>query len=499
MEIHIPSLVLCISFFIFFKIVSKLKTKTSNRKHLPLPPGPWKLPLIGNLHNLVGALPHHTLRRLSRKFGPMMSLQLGELSAVIISSADAAKEIMKTHDLNFASRPQVAAADIIGYGSTNITFSPYGGHWRQLRKICTLELLSAKRVQSFRPLRERVFVDLCRRFADHGSSAVNFSEEFMSATYTLISRAVLGEEAEQHEGLLPNVKEMPELTAGFDISEVFPSVGLFKVMSRLRKRIVAVHKDTDRILDDVIHQHRAAKSEEHKDLLDVLLQLQEDGLELPLTDENIKSVLVDMLVAGSETSSTVIEWAMAEMLKNPRILEKAQEEVRRVFDKEGTVDESHIHELKYLKSVVKETLRVHPPAPLILPRICGETCEINGYEIPAETKIIVNAWAVNRDPKYWEDSDCFKPERFLDNLVDFRGNHFQYIPFGAGRRMCPGIGFGLANVELPLAMFMYHFDWELDGGMKPQDLDMEEKFGASAKKLKDLFLIPAIKRTLPTK
>lgn len=204
-----------------------------------------------------------------------------------------------------------------------------------------------------------------------------------------------------------------------------------------------------------------------------------------------------MLAGGSETSATTVEWAMSEMMKNPRILKKAQDEVRQLFDGKGYVDETYIPELKYLKLIVKETLRMHPALPLLLPRKCGETCEVEGYEIPADAKVIVNGWAINRDPKYWKNPNTFEPERFLENLVDYRGNNFEYIPFGAGRRICPGMSFGLANVELPLAMFLYHFDWKLAGGMKPEELDMEYGVGVTARRSKDLCVVGMINRPLP--
>ncbi|EYU20528.1 hypothetical protein MIMGU_mgv1a027005mg [Erythranthe guttata] len=233
-------------------------------------------------------------------------------------------------------------------------------------------------------------------------------------------------------------------------------------------------------------------------LVDVLLSFQHDGLDLWLTDDTIKAVILDML-GGNGTPPTTLDWAMAEMMRNPRIMKKAQDEVRRVFDdKLGYVDESNIDELKYLKSIIKEALRLHPPVPLLLPRKCTKKCEIDGYEIPVDTKIIVNAWAISRDPKYWENPDCFEPERFLDDLVqvDYKGNHFEYIPFGAGRRICPAISLGIANVELPLAMLLYHFDWMLPHGMKHNEMDMTEEFGASAKRAKDLYVVPVIKRPL---
>ena len=179
------------------------------------------------------------------------------------------------------------------------------------------------------------------------------------------------------------------------------------------------------------------------------------------------------------------------MLKNPRVLEKAQAEVRRVFDKKGNVvDEASLHKLEYLKLIIKETFRLHPPAPLLLPRECRESCKIDRYDIPVGYKVIVNAWAIGRDPNYWTEPESFYPERFLGCSTDYKGANFELIPFGAGRRMCPGLSFGIANVELPLANLLYHFNWKLPNGTKNKDLDMNETFGAAVKRKNDLYLIP---------
>ena len=193
---------------------------------------------------------------------------------------------------------------------------------------------------------------------------------------------------------------------------------------------------------------------------------------------------------------------MAEMIKNPRAMNKAQLEVREVFDMKGMVDEICIDQLKYLKSVVKETLRLHPPAPLILPRECAQACEINGFHIPVKTKVFINVWAIARDPNYWSEPERFYPERFIDSSIDFKGCNFEYIPFGAGRRICPGSTFGLKNVELALAFLLYHFDWKLPNGMKNEDLDMTEQSGVTVTRKADLFLIhitfrPIMVRKLP--
>ena len=197
-----------------------------------------------------------------------------------------------------------------------------------------------------------------------------------------------------------------------------------------------------------------------------------------------------MLVGGTGAPSITITWAMSELLKNPKAMEKAQTEVRKVFEAKGYVDETNLHELKYINSVIKETLRLHPPEVLSLPRENSEACIINGYEIPAKSRIIVNAWAIGRDPKYWAEAEKFIPERFLDNPIDFKGTNFEYIPFGAGRRICPAIAFAMPYIQLPLASLLYHFDWKLPNGITNEDLDMTECFGLLVKRKNDLCLIP---------
>ncbi|KAE8731489.1 Cytochrome P450 71D8 [Hibiscus syriacus] len=225
----------------------------------------------------------------------------------------------------------------------------------------------------------------------------------------------------------------------------------------MRTKLERLHHELDVMLERIIEEHRGRianpkdSDDVADDLVDVLLNLQDHGdLKFPLTNDNIKAVILDLLMAATDTTSTTVEWAMSEMMKNPRILEKAQVEVRRVYDGASDVNESKLHELNYLK------------------------CEINGYEIPAKTKVIVNAWAIGRDSNYWNEADRFDPGRFIDSSVDYKGLNFEYIPFGSGRRICTGMSYGMAVVELTLAKLLYHFDWKLPNGMKTEDLDMAE-------------------------
>ncbi|WVZ12915.1 hypothetical protein V8G54_017445 [Vigna mungo] len=464
---------LAISFFLFMilalKIGTNLKKTESSQK---IPPAPWKLPVIGNIHNLLSSAPHRKLRDLAKIYGPLMRLQLGEVFTIIVSSPEYAKEIMKTHDLIFASRPTILASDIMAYDSTDIMFSPYGKYWRQLRKICTLELFTHKRVNSFNPIREEELTNLVKMIDSHKGSPFNLTEALLSSVYNIISRVAFGMKCKDQEEFISVLNEAITVGSGFNIGDLFPSAKWLQLLSGLRPKIERLHQQLDHILEGIINEHKEAKSkareghgEAQEDLVDVLLKFQDDNdsnQDIYLTNNNIKAIILDIFAAGGETSATTINWAMAEIIRDPRVMKKAQ----------------------------AETLRLHPPTPLLLPRKCGQTCEINGYHIPVESKVIVNAWAIGRDPNYWTEADRFYPERFIDNSVDYKGTNFEYIPFGAGRRICPGSTFGLVNIEVALAFLLYHFDWKLPKGMKNEDLDLTEQFGATVRRKEDLYLIP---------
>ncbi|XVF03645.1 hypothetical protein REPUB_Repub05bG0011000 [Reevesia pubescens] len=499
MELQSPYVTLFLTFLFLLTVVGFLKKIKANKSTLNLPPGPWKLPLIGNMHQLVSSLPHHTLRDLAKKYGGLMQLQLGEVPTIVVSSAEIAKEVMKTNDIIFSQRPYVLAADVLSYNSQAIIFTKYGNYWRQMRKVCTLELLSPNRVQSFQSIREGEVCNLIKSIALSEGSPNNLTEKIFSLSYGITARAAFGKKSKEQGEFIRIIKEVTKLASGFSLHDMYPSSEVLKLINGMRIKLKKLHQASDRILENIVNEHKerrnrmmeAGKEQVEGDLVDVLLKLQQQGdLEFPLINDQIKAVIQDMFGAGSETSATTIEWAMSEILKNPELMEKAQNEVRGVFGENGGVNEERTHELKLLRSIVKETLRLHPPGPLLIPRECSENCVINGYDIPAKTKVLINAWAIQRVPYYWKKAEEFYPERFLDSSIDFRGTNFEYIPFGAGRRICPGISFGLPSVELSLANLLYHFDWKIPNGMKHEDLDMTESFGVTVKRKNDLFLIP---------
>ncbi|KAM2233124.1 hypothetical protein ACFXTI_011530 [Malus domestica] len=256
--------------------------------------------------------------------------------------------------------------------------------------------------------------------------------------------------------------------------------------SGLHKEFDRISKELDGFFQQVIDDHlkpgrRVDDEQAHEDIVDVLLKIVKEQSEFGashLGHNNIKAVLLNLFLGGIDTGTITMVWAMAELAKNPKLMKKAQEEVRKCIGNKGKITETDTDQLQYLKMVIKETLRLHPPAPMLLPRETISHCKIQGYNIEPKTTIYINDWAIARDPEVWRDPEKFIPERFEGSSVDFKGQHFEFLPFGAGRRVCPGIYMGTTTVELGLANLLYWFDWKLPDGMKEEDLDMEEASGS---------------------
>ncbi|KAG5003790.1 hypothetical protein GLYMA_10G116200v4 [Glycine max] len=436
-------------FFVLHWLAKCYKSSVSQK----LPPGPKKLPIIGNLHQLAeaGSLPHHALRDLAKKYGPLMHLQLGEISAVVASSPKMAKEIVKTHDVSFLQRPHLVFGQMISYGGLGIAFAPYGDHWRQTRKMCATELLSTKRVQSFASIREDEAAKFIDSIRESAGSPINLTSRIFSLICASISR-------DQDEFVVSLIRKIVESGGGFDLADVFPSIPFLYFLTGKMTRLKKLHKQVDKVLENIIREHqeknKIAKEDgaelEDQDFIDLLRIQQDDTLDIQMTTNNIKALILEI------------------------------------------IHESDLEQLTYLKLVIKETFRVHPPTPLLLPRECSQPTIIDGYEIPAKTKVMVNAYAICKDSQYWIDADRFVPERFEVSSIDFKGNNFNYLLFGGGRRICPGMTFGLASIMLPLALLLYHFNWELPNKMKPEEMNMDEHFGLAIGRKNELHLIPNV-------
>ncbi|KAM0910412.1 hypothetical protein ACQ4PT_014149 [Festuca glaucescens] len=489
-------LILCIAISTVLALwFAKLSGGKSNAKKRQLPPGPWTLPIIGSLHHVASILPHRRMMELSHRHGPLMHLMLGEVPTVIVSSAEAAALVMKTNDLAFSGRPHSATLDIFGCGGRGIVFAPYGDPWRQMRKVCVMELLSAKQVRRMDGIRPDQVGILLRSIAA-ASSAVNVSDMVMALSNDVVSRAVFGGKFPQQEEYLRNLDEAFVLLGGFCLVDLFPSSRLVRWLSSGERGMKRSYGHVQRINTDVIERRKAARAAgvcsraDDEDLLDVLLRLQEeDAFTFPLTTESIGAVLFDIFAGATQTTGVALEWAMSELVRHPKAMAKAQLEIRNVLGKDrGVITNNDLHGLPYMRMVTKEVLRLHPPGPLI-PRRAREDRKVMGFDMLEGTNVYINAFAVSRDPKCWKCPEEFMPERFENNGMDYNGTYFEFTPFGAGRRQCPGIFFGESTMEIALANLLYHFDWVIPGGESPESLDMTEKYGIIVGRKYDLHLI----------
>ncbi|KAL1199949.1 Cytochrome P450 71B23 [Cardamine amara subsp. amara] len=496
------SIFLCFLWLLLLLLVTIIFTKKSQSTKLKLPPGPRKLPIIGNLHNLQG-LPHRCLQNLSKTHGPVMQLQFGFIPVVIVSSNQAAEEVLKTHDLDCCSRPETVASRTISYNFKDIGFAPYGEEWRAMRKLAVIELFSLKKVNSFRYIREEENDMLVKKLseASQKQSPVNLKKALFTLVASIVCRLAFGENLHESEfinedGMEDLASRSEKIQAKFCFSDFFPGGWILDRITGQSKSLNGIFEDLDRFFNRVLDDHLkpGRRVLESPDVVDVMIDMMnkqsQDG-SFKLTTDHIKGVISDIFLAGVNTSATTILWAMTELMRSPRIMKKVQDEVRTVLgENKERITEQDLNQLNYFKLVIKETFRLHPAAPLLLPRETMSQIKIQDYDIPEKTQIMINVYAIARDPDLWENPDEFKPERFDDSSVDYRGLNFELLPFGSGRRICPGMTMGINMVELGLLNLLYFFDWGLPEGTTMKDIDLDEDGAIIIGKKVSLELVP---------
>ncbi|CAI0388367.1 unnamed protein product [Linum tenue] len=396
---------LCITITIIKTLLGKSKRRGSLQGRLP--PAPLALPIIGHLH-LLAPIPHQALHKLAGRHGPLFRLSLGSVPCVVASSPETAREFLKTHDSVFSDRPVPAAVDYLTYGSADFFFAPYGPYWKFMKKLCVSELLGGRILDRMLPLRRDEIGRSLQRTRNRAEAGepMDVGGELIRVANNVISVMAMGERcsggADEADWVRKLVAETAELTGKFNLSDYvwfckrLDLQGFGKRLEDLRERF-------DSMMERIIEEHVEARMNdtnggEVKDLLDVLLDIKEDqDSEIKLTRENIKAFIWDIFAAGTESSAITTEWAMAELINHPEILNRARKEIDSVVGKSRLVQESDIPDLPYLQAIVKETMMLHPAAPLIM-RESSRDCEIQGYKIPARTRLFVNVWAIGRDP-----------------------------------------------------------------------------------------------------
>ncbi|KAJ4793897.1 Cytochrome P450 93A2 [Rhynchospora pubera] len=484
-------------------IVYLLKSKDRG-----LPPGPPAVPIIGHLHLLRPPM-HLTLHDLTTRYGPLIQLRLGSSLCIATGSVDMAREVLKTHETSFLERPSTVAARHFAYETAGFAFAPYGEYWRFVKRLCMSELLGPRTLEQLRPIRQSEVTGLLRTLLDKSQTgeAVNLSKELIKLTNNVITRMVAsntaGDDAEVSRQV---VKQVAEVMGTFNVGDYISFLRGFDVQG-LNKKIREVHQNFDNLLEGFITAKEKARSAATarggeakerpvKDLLDILLDVAEDPkAEVKITRENIKGFVLDIFTAGTDSSAATIEWALSELINHPRIMQKLQEEIDRVIGTDRLVGEADVPNLPYLNAVVKEIMRIHPGAPIAY-RMSTQETTIGGYNIPANATVAVNLYSTGRDPKYWADPDTFRPERFFEESnvkLDVKGLHYQLIPFGGGRRVCPGVGFALQVVPAGLAALVQCFDWKISEGTADENgrLNMEEGDGGLVSyRVNPLVLVP---------
>nr|GME01067.1 cytochrome P450 CYP736A12-like [Ipomoea batatas] len=481
----------------------------SSKSRRKLPPGPRGLPIIGNLH-MLGTLPHRSLNELSKKYGPIMFLKLGNVPTVVISSPAAAELILKTHDAVFASRPKFDVVENTTNGSKGVGFAPYGPQWRNNKKFLTQELLSPAKIESFAEMRKAEIEALVMsiRAAAEGREAVDLSSEVGKLIENVTYKMLFGcsNDNDSRHDLKCIVEEIVSLEGAFNIADFIPILKPFDLQG-LNKRIKALGKSIDKLFSEVINEHeqdtKKGMPESNMNIVDIMLSSQKSpsSSSHKLDLVSIKPLLFDMIVGSVDTSFTWIEWTLAEIIRHPRVMKRLQEELETKVGLSRMVEEKDLPDLEYLEMVIKESFRLHPVATLLIPHESMEDIELDGHFIPKNTRVSINCWAIGHDPNIWSDGhdpniwsdnvEEFVPERFMNRNIDLRGRDFHLLPFGYGRRVCPGVNLGLIMVKLIVSQLIHCFNWELPNGMSHSELNMTEKYGLASPKAEHLVVIPS--------
>ncbi|KAJ6699916.1 CYTOCHROME P450 FAMILY 712 SUBFAMILY A POLYPEPTIDE 2 [Salix purpurea] len=464
-------------------VVKKCTSFCSKTRHPPSPPA---LPIIGHLHLLSSRLPS-SLRTLASRYGPLMLIRFGSAPIFVVSDASTAKEILKTHDVAFASKYTLAFGlskfDIYdGYTFFN---AEYGAYWRFTKKLCMTKLFAGTQLDRFIHIREQETLKLLKSLVEKSREGkpCDLGEELSVLSSNIICRMAIGKRCIENPNLPIEIRKLigdiMKSAAKFSFNEVFGPLSRFDFLGK-GKRLVSATCKYDQLMEQLMKKYEeqvelinGCDHEGEKDVMDILMETFKDtNAELKLTRRHIKKFFLEIFFAGVETIAAAMQSAITELIQNPTVFTKLREEIRlNVGSENRLVKESDVPDLPFLQAVVKETLRLSPIGSLRA-RQCNVDTKINGYDIKAGTRILINGYAIMRDSNTWDKPDEFMPERFLPAkstdsadhrpALDFKGDQdFHYLPFGSGRRACVGASHGLVVTLSTIGMLVQCFDWKL--------------------------------------
>ncbi|XP_051141148.1 cytochrome P450 CYP82D47-like [Andrographis paniculata] len=515
MEFTTSAIYGAIAIILLCRYLQRRSKSIAAAKSPPEAGGAW--PILGHLHVMSDGpypkLPHFTLGALAEKYGPAFTIRLGARRALVVSDWEVAKELYTKHDVAISSRPMVRANKHFGYDFVQFGVTPYGPYWREIRKLTKVELLSSRRIELMSHVRSSEFghtmKELYRAWQDSkdpsGHLLVDMKQYIGELNLNIILSVLVGKrfygdtpEANHCRRLM---REVFYYSGLFVLADVLPYLGWLD-FSGLEKKMKNCGKEIEALVGEWVDDHRrdpvnySSKDFKPRDFTDVMLSLVDktDFKADYNVDTIIKSTIMALMAGGTDTTSVMLVWSLSLLLNNRDVLKKAQEELDNKVGRERVVVESDINNLEYIQAIAKETFRLYPAGALAGPREFREDCMVGGYHIPNGTWLIVNLWKIQRDPTVWSDPMEFKPERFLTEHKDIsvKGTHFELIPFGAGRRICPGADFGIQLLHFGLARFLQAFDFST-----PSDelVDMTESAGLTNAKATPLNVV--IKPRLP--
>nr|BBD34755.1 putative cytochrome P450 [Eschscholzia californica subsp. californica] len=519
-----PTILIGLFGLLVYLLLANLRKRISRKNEAPEVEGGW--PIIGHLHHFMGGknkLLHVAFGAWADKYGPVYTLRMGLNKVLVVNSAEVAKECSTTNDMLFMARPYRVASEIMGYGYAMFPIAPYGPFYLKMRKMVTQELLSNSRVDSLKHVWGSEIKNAIQELHNKVSStkgggpiSMDMKGWVSNLTFRTAMKVIcggvgvdggggggggggatspatsIGEHNYDEVGSFQKaLKEFFVLLGEIRISDVIPFLGWLDMRTGYVEKMKDNGNFLDNLMEEMLEEHkrkrRSLSEEEEKDgcyveqdFMDVMISKLNDPKLLSYYDSDTinKSTCLTLILSGSETTMVSIVWALALLVSHPDVLKKAQDELDTHVGRERQVDESDIKDLVYLQAVVKEALRLFPPAPLSTPRVATEDCVVSGYHVPAGTQLFVNTWKIQRNPEVWPEPSEFRPERFFTTHKDFdvRGLHYDLHPFGSGRRACPGAGFALQVVHLTLASLLHGFEIK-----NPSDepIDMTESPGVT--------------------